>query len=348
MSEISPLSSASGTIRSGWLRTGLILASALLLLWSLVQVSLEQLWQMLRAIPLGGLGFWLVFNLAILVLMAGRWWLILRNLGYPLPYLVLARYRLSAFAVSYLTPGPQFGGEPVQVWLLQRRHQLPLAAGTASVSLDKLLELIANFSFLVFGMAVALAGNWLPGLSTPAALLAATGLLLLPSTYLILMLAGVRPLGAVLDRLPDSLAEHSILRGVRQVECQMSHFCVESPWVILRATLLSGLVWLALIAEYWLATRLLGLQLNLVQVLSALVAARLAFLTPLPGGVGALEASQVLALEALGFSGSYGLGLSLIMRGRDLLFAAVGLQDVLNLIGWGNLAALWRRQSPPL
>jgi uncharacterized membrane protein YbhN (UPF0104 family) len=128
----------------------------------------------------------------------------------------------------------------------------------------------------------------------------------------------------------------------------MSVFCVESPRTILQASLVSGLLWLALIGEYWLATRLLGLQLNLVQVLSALVAARLAFLTPLPGGVGALEASQVPALEALGLPGVYGLSLSLLLRGRDLLLAGIGLQDVLKLSGPSGLAALWQRPTPPV
>lgn len=335
-------------VRPAWLQAMLLLAAVLLLAWSLAQVPLDQLWQTLRHISLAGLAFWLVINLGILVLMAGRWWLILSDLGYPAGYLALVRYRLASFAVSYLTPGPQFGGEPVQVWLLRRRHQVPLAAGTASVSLDKLLELIASFSFLVFGLVVALAGNWLPGLSSPAVLLGAAGLLLLPLAYLVSMLTGQRPLQAVLMRLPARQREHSVSRGLMEVEHQMSVFCVESPWTILKASLISGLLWLAFVGEYWLATRLLGLQLDLVQVLSALVAARLALLTPLPGGVGALEASQVLALEALGLPGAYGLSLSLLMRGRDLLLAGIGLQDVLKLSGPGGLAALWHRPTPPV
>ncbi len=69
---------------------------------------------------------------------------------------------------------------------------------------------------------------------------------------------------------------------------------------MLQATLVSLSVWLGMVFEYWLMTYFLGLRLSLMQAVSALTAARLAFLTPLPGGLGALEASQVLALQTLG------------------------------------------------
>jgi uncharacterized membrane protein YbhN (UPF0104 family) len=87
----------------------------------------------------------------------------------------------------------------------------------------------------------------------------------------------------------------------------------------------SLLVWVAMVAEYWLTLRLLGLPLNLSQAVVALTAARLAFITPTPGGLGALEASQALAMQALGFGPAAGISLSLIIRARDLFFGGLGL-----------------------
>jgi uncharacterized membrane protein YbhN (UPF0104 family) len=69
----------------------------------------------------------------------------------------------------------------------------------------------------------------------------------------------------------------------------------------------------------------LNIQLNLWQALAALTASLLAFLTPLPGGLGALEASQVLALGALGYAPATAISLTLLMRARDLLNAGIGL-----------------------
>ena len=57
----------------------------------------------------------------------------------------------------------------------------------------------------------------------------------------------------------------------------------------------------------------------------SLTAARIAFLTPLPGGLGALEASQVFAMGALGFNPALGISISLWIRSRDVLLALLGL-----------------------
>ncbi|NMD35447.1 MAG: UPF0104 family protein, partial [Planctomycetes bacterium] len=52
----------------------------------------------------------------------------------------------------------------------------------------------------------------------------------------------------------------------------------------------SALSWLAIIGEFWLMTDVLGLGLTLPQAITALVAARVAILLPLPAALGALEA----------------------------------------------------------
>jgi uncharacterized membrane protein YbhN (UPF0104 family) len=55
---------------------------------------------------------------------------------------------------------------------------------------------------------------------------------------------------------------------------------------------------------------------------------------PLPGGLGALEASQVFALGRFGISAGVALGVALLMRGRDLLIGGIGL--LLAGRGWGR------------
>ena len=47
-----------------------------------------------------------------------------------------------------------------------------------------------------------------------------------------------------------------------------------------------------IVAEYILMVNFLGMRLNAIQVFAALTALQLAFLMPLPGGLGALEASR--------------------------------------------------------
>jgi uncharacterized protein (TIRG00374 family) len=201
---------------------------------------------------------WLVINIGIVILMTGRWWLILRALGHPLPFLTLTRYRLASFAVSYFTPGPQFGGEPLQVYVLHQRHHISGTTGTASVSLDKLLELIANFSFLVFGIAITLAGTWLPERWRGMGLFFAIGLLVFPLAYLVLMLTGRQPVSWLVDRLPRRIAGNILNKTLQAVESEMSRFCVQYPRTVLAASVVSLSVWVCMIFEYWLVIKRLA------------------------------------------------------------------------------------------
>jgi len=277
---------------------------------------------------------WLMVNVGLLILMTARWWVLLRALGYQVSYLRLTRYRLGSFAVSYFTPGPQFGGEPIQVLTLQQLHGIPGTTATASVGLDKLLELIANFSFLVFGIAIALLNTVLPKELHTIGLVLAINLLIIPLAYLLLMLAGYRPLNSLIARLPESISQNWLSEILQNVETEMSAFCVIYPKVVLKASLISLGVWVMMVFEYWLLTFFGGLRLTMGQTISALTAARLAFLTPIPGGLGVLEASQVLALDILGLDASYGISISLLIRLRDLLFSLVGLFGLVSLWGW--------------
>ena len=77
--------------------------------------------------------------------------------------------------------------------------------------------------------------------------------------------------------------------------------------------------------EYFLMVSFLGMNINIVQIFAALTAMQMAFLIPLPGGLGALEASQVFALGAFGQPASAAIGLTLLMRARDILNGGIGL-----------------------
>ena len=307
-----------------------------LLWWTFRQVPFEQVWEAMQQLSASQVTIWLLLNVGLVIMITGRWWLVLRTLGYRLPFPALVRYRLASFAISYFTPGPQFGGEPIQVLALQQRHGIPGTTGTASVGLDRLLELIANFSFLVFGIAIALSGTWLPSQWRNTGLIFSVGLLAFPLAYLILMLTGKQPLNSLIKILPQKIASNWVSGALGKVENEMSSFCVGHPAAVLRITLLSLSVWVGMVFEYWLLGQFFRLQLSLAQAISALTAARLAILTPLPGGLGALEASQVIAFQMLGFEPAFGISISLLIRLRDLLFGVTGLFGAASLLGWQN------------
>ncbi|MBK7893729.1 MAG: flippase-like domain-containing protein [Anaerolineaceae bacterium] len=296
-------------------------------------VALLVLWLVVRTVPLREVGRTLAllrgWQLAALVLLNGlvllglngRWHILLRGLGYQLPFWLLLGHRLAAFGVSYFTPGPHFGGEPVQVLLLERQHGVPRSAAIAAVSLDKTVELLLNFGFLALGVLLVVQNGLLGEAVGGQTAVWATLLLLPPTVYLWLIWRGRQPVSWLLRRVKLG----GWATAVATSEAQMSALCQQNPGALLSAIAISTLTWGVMIAEFYAMASFLGLSLSLAQLIALLTAARVAYLLPLPGGLGTLEASQVWALGLMGFNPAAGLGLSLLIRLRDVLLGLLGL-----------------------
>lgn len=333
------------------------LVAPLLFVWALSRVSLPDVWVVLARLGLAQILALALANGLVLLTLSGRWWLILRAQGYPIPYFTLAGYRLAAFAISYFTPGPQFGGEPLQVYLVQRRHRVARPTAISAVALDKSLELFANFAFLLGGVACILLRQVFPWPLAGQVIMLPISLLAIPAGFLAAIWLGKHPLSGLLNGVGSllsssgfsSLASNGLSRNsrwlekaawlaryqriyqaIRESEEQATRLCRESPGILAQALAVSLISWAAMAGEFWLMLHTLGLNLTLVQVVGVLTAARLAILLPLPGGLGTLEASQVLALGALGHNPAAGISLSLLIRMRDLALGGLGLW-------WGGL-----------
>ena len=90
------------------------------------------------------------------------------------------------------------------------------------------------------------------------------------------------------------------------------------------------LLWLGPPILLWLALHFLGLDLSVEGVD---MAARLPIFLPFPAALEALKPSQVLAFVALGFSTGEGAAMGLLIRARDLLFGAEGLNQSAGFLG---------------
>lgn len=300
-----------------------------LITWAFRDVSFYEVSLVLRRLSLTQVAILIGLNLVIILLFSSRWWLISRHQGHVLPYMNLVYYRLAAFGISYYTPGPQFGGEPLQVHLLRRRHQVPMEAAVAGVTLDKLLELSVNFTILFAGLAFVLLDAPLLNHGFSSLLLFAAFVLILPSIYLVALILGFRPISWLFRRLVILTHRYSFLRrlqsGALSTERQVSSISRSQPHLIIVSLILSLLIWTLAILEYHLTLTFLGASLTLPQTVTLLTAARIAFLTPLPGGIGVLEAGQVFTISALGFDPALGISASLLIRARDLTLGAIGL-----------------------
>jgi len=312
-----------------WLSPWLI--AALLLVWVWYSVSLTETLAFLRQLGLSQIVALLAMNGLVLLVLNGRWWLILYGLGYRLPYLTLTGYRVAAFGLSYFTPGPLIGGEPLQVYLLERHHGVPRATAIAVMTVDKLLEWMGNVLFLVIGVAFILQQQLLePALASKIATFSLF-LSILPFALLLAIWQKRYPISSFwqLGDHVSFLRTHPLYQKIEatigESETVTTHFCHQAPLALCAALLVSLLGLVALFAEYWLMLSCLGVDLTFSQLMAALAAARVALFLLIPGGLGAIEASQVLALSHMGFSPAVGVSISLLIRARDVILGAAGL-----------------------
>lgn len=302
---------------------------ALLLWWALRQVPLQEIVQTLRRLHAWQLAALAGVNLLIYAAMALRWRVVMAGLAHPehaarVRFAHLFAYRLSSFGINYFTPGP-VGGEPLQVFLLSSRNKMETTTAISSVFLDRLLELLATFTFVTIGLVMIVMRNMLGSGLQAWALPAAAAGLAMPLAHLTALWRGKLPLSSLLTWVGGGGRWHNIRATAVRAEEQIAALLRARPGVFLAGAALSGLIWLILLGEYLLMLRFLGVPLNPLDGMIALTLAHVTFAVPVPGGLGALEAGQVLAMQMFGLNPVLGLSLSLLMRARDVMFGAVGL-----------------------
>ena len=300
---------------------------AILLYLALRNAPLQEIWKAVSQLKLWQVGVLIVINSAIYMLITLRWWIIIRAERRSIAYIPLVLIRLAVFGISYFTLGPQVGGEPLQVLYLQRKYGMTYTRATSTVIMDKLLEFLANFFLLVFGLMAVLQAGIIStnGSKTFVSLIPFAALLAAPALHIMLMIRGVYPIGATLRFLFSRSGNPKWMRFIIASERMAGMFCQRYPRALLWAAGASLAAGAGLVSEYALIASFLGLNLHGWQTFAAWTTSWLAFLVPLPGGLGALEASQVFTLGAFEISAALAIGVTLLIRARDLLIGGLGL-----------------------
>jgi glycosyltransferase 2 family protein len=322
-------------------RLVLLIILGLLAWWAVYNAPLAEIWSVIR-----GLQAWQIFiiiaaNGILYILVTLRWWLIVRSDAKHVPFLPLLGVRVSVFGVSYFTFGPQVGGEPLQVLFLQRKYGQSYTRATASVLMDKLLEFLVNFLLLPIGLTAifqtgVLAEN---GLSFSWELTGLALLLLWPPIHIALLYLHRYPLTALAGKIPFISKKAKPIRFLRAAEWLAGNFCRRHFPILLGALGVSILAGAGMVGEYGLMAAFLGIRMPLLKTIAAWAAGWLSFLVPLPGGIGALEASQVFVLNRFAIGSAAAISMILMMRGRDILIGGLGLL----MAGTGS----WKKKTRP-
>lgn len=291
--------------------------------WVISQLSVGSICQTAQDLTLGQWLAWFTANLIVIVVAVLRWRIFTRLLHLPVGFGALLKIRQAGQAVSIITPGPQLGGEPLQIYWLSNQGA-PVSVAVLALGLDRCYELVVNFSVLVFSLALL---AWSPLSDSVRWLRVIIGLALV---LLLVAMAGV-----VLWRNPQCLSgrlEHwrrhgllqTMIRLCQALAADFGQIRSAEPKALAAALGLSLLGWSALLAELWLLLDFIGGPPGLSAFLLVFVAIRLAFLLPLPGGVGSLEAALLWAFDHLHAAPVTAVSLILLMRLRDVVLLVFG------------------------
>jgi len=318
-----------------WLVRVLVFAIlALLLWWAFRKAPLAEIWAAILQLRWWQIAIILILNVIFYIVATLRWWIIVQAENKQVPYFPLLGVRVSVFGVSYFTLGPQVGGEPLQILALQRRYGLTYTHATATVLMDKLLEFLVDFFLLAVGLTAILRVGVLAesGLQFSGDLLLLAFLIFWPPIHLTLLYNQHYPLSGLLRRLPFINKKSKPVRFLRAAERLAGRFCQRHPRRLLAAIGCSILAGAGMLLDYALMTTFLNIPLPFWHMTAGWMMGWVSLVMPLPGGLGALEASQVFTLGKFGFTAAAALSLALFIRGRDMLIGGVGL--LLAGTGW--------------
>lgn len=299
-----------------------------LAVWILSRLPFAGLVQTISSLQLTHWISWIALNVLIIALLVGRWLVLTRALMLPCEFLQLLRLKLAGQLISFVTPGPQFGGEPLQIYWLWRRYDVPGHAAFLAVGLDRFYELWINFAVLLLAVLAVMTSrsaalaNW----STIAFTL--LGLMLLMCLFAWCMLR--RPL-QIRDWIGRLGSRWQGSDRLRKLDLEFSQLNDSLQQVInarrpaLGAALgLSLLAWAGMIGEFWLLLVFVDVPLDLPTFVFLFAVVRLAFLLPLPGGIGSVEAGLFWAFQSLGLPLPAAAALIVLMRLRDVVILSAG------------------------
>ncbi len=281
-----------------------------------VAVDLGEVYGTLRSASLAPLGLAVAIYVGDRLLMAGKWFPLLRI---QLPGVSLARAVRAYFAASFaaLILPASVGGDALRAVGLGRERDAVLEVG-ASVVAERVLGLVGSGLVALLVLWVAWRAGAAVGVLTPWALVCAgAGVAAVVIPY---SRRARRGLKALLDRFESWKAAGYVERFGVAYGAYRGH-----SRTLVAVGALSALEQLVPVLAYGAAARALGLDLPAVAVFVAVPLSLFAARLPISvAGIGIMEGGLVYLLGLFGVSGAEALSLALVGRGVALVAVLPG------------------------
>jgi glycosyltransferase 2 family protein len=288
------------------------------------------------------IALFVIVQILLMAVLTMRWAVILESQGHKRINLFrLNKYRVAGQAVSFFTPTAKMGGEGVKTKLMSKRESVPYSQALSSVVIDNAVDLTASGVFFFIGTIIVLL-SITAGLATKIFL---SGVVLLFLALLAIfnyrLFKGKPIIYGVAKKL--GLFRMKIVRKVERdimkFDKYLHDFYCKDKKHFYYAMTLSFISWILMFLEYYIAGRMLGFNFSLWMIFLIVTLIGIAYLIPVPMALGTLEAGQISAFSILNISASAGIGLSFIVRAKDLLIAFWGV-GIISFYGFDPMHSL--------
>jgi len=328
----------------GFLGAALVLAA---LVWV---VGIEDILSELRGIELR----LLLVILGVAVVWLVLWGMALRTvlgaLDAPISVAMSGLVFAGAVFSNNVTPFGQAGGEPVSGYLISRATDREYETGLAAIASVDALHFVPSIAYAVVGLTFVLAGAAQFGrnliFATTALVVLAVGIPAaayvgwqyrydLEAAVVRAVTPVVRSLGRVVPRRSPPTAE-AIERRIEGFFAAIERVATNRT-TILEAIGFSALGWLAMCTSLWLSVYALGHTVPFSAVLLVVPMGAVAGMTPLPGGLGGVDAVLIaLLVSTTGITGGVAGAAVLVHRGATYVFPTVVGGGVAFALGVGD------------
>lgn len=255
--------------------------------------------------------------------------IILKSLGYRLPFASLFALANINMAVGYLTPFAYLGGEPVQVYLMYKRHQIPVAVGTANVVLEKIGRQVIMMVFILIGVAWlvfnrALHLYWRVGL-----LALVIFLLFVLWAYFAKSISGEGFFRYMIKIFHlgkwKVLANPKVAPVIANIDERTSYFLIHHRKAFWTSLVFATGAELIPLVQMAFALWFMGLAPSFVSILLLFVFTNLLTMIPTPAQLGTFEISGISAFAIKGATASAGLIFSVFLHVVNIISVLPGL-----------------------
>lgn len=294
----------------------------------LFNTGLDEIGKTLSEFSLLHFLIFLILSLLNFALFTLRWDIILRHQakGKKIPFHRLFLHRMSAYAVSYLTPSATTGGEPVRIFFLSEEGVSTKAAISSTV-IDKVFEYTALILFIFSGVLVSIFQGSI--FSNKVELMLVGFILLFGGLIFWFYYSTIRNIGFFTSifkcfRCNNFKWYKKFEKSLLKMEHQMAKFYTHHIPKFIFLMVISFAMVFFMVLEHYLVALFLGVKLTFLQSFLSATLPGISYIIPVPGALGMLEGSHAGIFAILGVSINVFVFV-LIIRIRDLIFILIGL-----------------------